>query len=76
MSKEAEEDERKWNLPLAGNSPHSSDGENPYIKTTWGDFGLRSYGDVPTFRVDFLTQNILDKVQIWVPTKYWGKKIF
>ena len=27
-------------------------------------FGLRSYGDVPTFRVDFLTQNILDRVQI------------
>ena len=29
-----------------------------------GYFGLRSYGDVPTFRVDFLTQNILDRVQI------------
>ena len=28
-----------------------------------GYFGLRSYGDVPTFRVDFLTQNILDRVQ-------------
>ena len=24
------------------------------------NFGLRSYGDVPTFRVDFLTQNILE----------------
>ena len=34
-----------------------------------GYFGLRSYGDVPTFRVDFLTQNILDMVQIWVSTK-------
>ena len=34
-----------------------------------GYFGLRSYGDVPTFRVDFLTQNILDRVQIWVSTK-------
>ena len=38
--------------------------------------GLWSYGDVPTFRVDFLTQNILDRVQIWVSTKCWAKKIF
>ena len=29
-----------------------------------GYFGLRSYGDVPSFRVHFLTQNILDRVQI------------
>ena len=41
-----------------------------------GYFGLRSYGDVPTFRVDFLTQNILDRVQIWVSTKCWAKKYF
>ena len=41
-----------------------------------GYFGLRSYGDVPTFRVDFLTQNTLDKVQIWVSSKCWAKKIF
>ena len=34
-----------------------------------GYFSLRSYGDVPTFRVDFLTQNILDRVQIWASTK-------
>ena len=29
-----------------------------------GYFGLRPYENVPTFRVDFLTQNILDRVQI------------
>ena len=27
-------------------------------------------------RVDFLTQNILDRVQIWVSTKCWAKKLF
>ena len=39
-----------------------------------GYFGLRSYGDVPTFRVDLLTQNILDRVQFWVSAKCWAKK--
>ena len=39
-------------------------------------FGLQSYGDVPTFRVDFLTQNILDRVQIWVSTECWAKRYF
>ena len=29
-----------------------------------GYIGFWSYGDVLTFRVDFLTQNILDRVQI------------
>ena len=52
-----------------------------FPKTVWeprggGYFGLRSYGDVPTFRVDFLTQNISDRVQIWVSTMCWAKKIF
>ena len=41
-----------------------------------GYFGLRSYGDVPPFRVDFLTKNILDRVQIWVSSKCWAKKYF
>ena len=75
MSEEAEEDERKWNLPLAGNGPHSSDRENPYTKRPGGVLRFAVIrGDMPTFRVDFLTQNILDKVQIWVSTKYWEKK--
>ena len=41
-----------------------------------GYFGLWSYADVPTFRVDFLTQNVLGRVQIWVSTKCWAKKYF
>ena len=35
-----------------------------FVYDPGGYFGLRSYGDVPTFKVDFLTQNILDRVQI------------
>ena len=35
---------------------------------------MQSYGGVRTFRVDFLTKNILDRVQIWVSTKCWAKK--
>ena len=57
---------------------YSVSGIRPYFSSQGGGgyFGLRSYGDVPTFRVDFFTQNILDRVQIWVSTECWAKKIF
>ena len=60
--------------------------KNPWGEIYWrvglasaaggGYFGLRSYGDVPTFRVEFLTQNILDRVQIWGSTKCWAENYF